>query len=353
MVCVTSSHDASQPSLMRGSHHYPQRRLTSTSRTPTSIFDEPTDIDDDDNNNPSKMKLLVLLYCGLSVASAFVILPTFPAASVSLKATTEQVDSQLEEIAHKLRLNAYDVDTAVYGIESKDPLYGIENIHTKIRMDPDHSLGLELTEVAHSDLDHRGLVLVSKVTGLALHDTPIHVGDTIIGVFVGDDFKESTTGRDYDDTVEILGRAKEYALNHDDIITLELNRVVKKAQVKVVVENDDNTETTLDALAGDNLRLLLMHKHVNLYDETTHRLDQPNVCGNCGGEGICGTCLVSIQEGMEHLNKVGPQESSILTNRPTNWRAACKTVVGADNKPDSTLRIRLHPQTANMEELKP
>lgn len=211
--------------------------------------------------------------------------------------------------------------------------------------------------MAHSDLDHRGLVLVSEVTGLALHDTPIHVGDVIIGVFVGDnDFKESTTGMDYDDTVDVIDRAKQVALEQHGMISLELNRLVKKAQVKVVVENDiGGKETQVDALAGDNLRLLLMHKDVNLYDPKMHRMDQPTVCGNCGGEGICGTCLVSIQEGMEHLNKVGPQESSILMNRPASWRAACKTVVGADNQEDTTLRIRLHPQTktADTKNLKP
>lgn len=299
------------------------------------------------------MKLLLLLCSGLAVANAFVIRPAHRAPVVLKAATEQQADAQLDAIAHKIRLNVYDVDTGVYGIESKDPLYGIENVHTKIRMDRRGSLGLELVQVAHSDLDHRGLVLVSKVTGLALHDTPIHVGDTIIGVFVGDDFKESTTGLDYDDTVDVISRAKEFAREHQNTISLELNRVVKKAQVKVVIENEDKTETALDALAGDNLRLALMHHHVELYDPSTHRMDQPNICGNCGGEGICGTCLVSIQAGMEHLNKVGPQESSILTNRPTNWRAACKTVIGADNEADTTLRIRLHPQTANTDDLKP
>jgi len=301
------------------------------------------------------MKLLFVLCSGLAVTNAFVIHPSLT-RRVPLKATEaveSNVESQLDEIAHKIRLHVYDVDTGVYGVESKDPLYGIENIHTKIRMDRHGDLGLELTQVAHSDMDHRGLVLVSKVTGMAEHDTPIHVGDTIIGVFAGDDFKESTTGLDYDDTVDVITRAKESALDHHNMITLELNRVVKKASVKVVVENEDSTETELDALAGDNLRLLLMHKHIDLYDPKTHRIDQPTVCGNCGGEGICGTCLVSIQEGMDHLNKVGPQESSILTNRPSNWRAACKTVVGADNEEGSTLRIRLHPQTANTEKLAP
>ena len=123
---------------------------------------------------------------------------------------------------------------------------------------------------------------------------------------------------------------------------------MKRNPVHVVVEDDFGKTTELDALSGDNLRLLLLHHHTKLYDESTPRLDQPHITGNCGGEGICGTCLVAVREGMAHLNKVGPQEQSILRNRPDTWRAACKTVVGADNPKDATLRIRVHPQTADM-----
>jgi ferredoxin len=256
----------------------------------------------------------------------------------------------LTELAKKLRMRAFDVDTAVYGLESKDPLFGIENVRTTVHIKP--SLGLELTEIAHSELDHRGLVMISKVDGNALHETPIHVGDVIIGVFAGDGFKESTTGMDYDETVDTISRAKTYAIESDlDTITLELNRVVKKAKVKVQVEDEDGKVTELDALAGDNLRLLLLHNNAKLYDKKMHRLDQPNLTGDCAGEGICGTCMVSVVEGMNHLNKIGPQEQSILMHRPEHWRAACKTVIGADNQ-ESTLRIKLHPQSVKHSETK-
>lgn len=85
---------------------------------------------------------------------------------------TESEDLLLDKIAHKLRLQVYDHTTGVYGFESKDPLYGIENIHTTVSMDANGWIGLELTEVAHAyatGTDHRGLVLVSRVQGHALH----------------------------------------------------------------------------------------------------------------------------------------------------------------------------------------
>jgi hypothetical protein len=271
---------------------------------------------------------------------------------ISLKAADLSVE--LDEIGHKLRLHAFDVDTGVYGFESKDRFYGIENIRTQLHFEP--SLGLELTEVAHSDVDHRGLVFVSKVDGNAMHEgTPIHVGDTIVGVFVGEDFKESTTGFDYELTTDVISRAKNHAIaTGQGHISLELNRLVKRATVQVEIEEEHGKVTTIEALAGDNLRLVLMHHHAKLYDGKTPRLDQPSLTSDCGGEGICGTCLVAVRKGgMSHLNDIGPQESSILMGRPATWRAACKTIVGADNEEGTTLRVRLHPQSSQMENLLP
>jgi len=248
-------------------------------------------------------------------------------------------------------LASHTIVAGVYGFESKDPAYGIQNIRTNLVFGPpDNSLGLELTEFAHSDNtgDHRGLVLVTKVTDDALTKglPPIHVGDTIIGVFSGTDFKESTTALDYDETVDVIHRAKEHALAQGrNNIELELNRIVKRAHVTVEIEDENGKVQRLeDALAGDNLRLLLLHHQAKLYDESFHRIDQPHLTGDCGGEGICGTCMVQILQGMEHLNQpVGPQESSVLQGRPSTWRAACQTVVGADNVPGTVLRVRLHP----------
>jgi len=308
-------------------------------------------------------ELLVFLLLS-STTRGFVVLPSVSTRRhavdrLHMSLMTESLENQLDAIGHKLKLQVYDATTGVFGIESKDSKYGIENVHCSVHYEP--SLGLELTEVAHADFagDHRGLVLVSDVDGNAQHDTPIHVGDTIIGVFTEDHkFQESTTGFDFDDTVDVIERAKQHAKAHgQDSITLELNRLVKRVPIQVeIVDADGNVVSTGEALAGDNLRLWLMHHHLNLYDDKTPRLDQPNLTGNCGGEGVCGTCLVDILEGMEHLNKVGPQEQTILQSlhRPT-WRAACKTVIGADNEAGNALRIRLHPQSlaGDMSKLRP
>lgn len=262
----------------------------------------------------------------------------------------QDVTEWLDTVAHKLRLQVYDLDSGDYGFESKDPDYGIEVLRTFLHIsEEDDKLGLELTEVAHGRGDHRGLVLVSAILNQDVAQTkPIHIGDTIVGVFVGDHFKESTTDLDYDETVDVLNRAKKYAHSvGGTTISLELNRLVKRATIRILVEDETaNEPVEFDAKAGDNLRSLLMHHHAALYGKgktALHRLDQPTLTSDCGGEGICGTCLVKINQGMNHLNTIGPQEYSMLKGRPESWRASCKTVVGADNKEETTLRIRLHP----------
>lgn len=221
-------------------------------------------------------------------------------------------------MAHKLKLQVYDTTTGVYGFDSRDRLYGMENARVTLPVSPEEPLGLELTELAHATEsgDERGLTLVSGVFGFAKASGNIKIGDTVIGVFAGDDYKESTTALNYDATMDVLMEAKQYAVDNNlDTIDLELNRLVKREPVKVIIEEDWRdghgsapTSTEIDALAGDNLRLLLMHKHLKVYDDRTVRLDTLGT-GNCGGEGICGTCLVEVLEGAEHLNKPPPQES--------------------------------------------
>lgn len=132
-------------------------------------------------------------------------------------------------------------------------------------------LGLVLTEMAGSS-DGRGLVLVSEVCGNAAKAVPkIEVGDVISGLFTGD-FRERTTELNYDLLVEAIGRAKDASI--DGTLTLELDRLVKRAPVIVEVEDGDTGEVqTIQALAGDNLRRLLLGHQIKLYDYKTKRFD--------------------------------------------------------------------------------
>jgi hypothetical protein len=98
-----------------------------------------------------KLYILVLPTLLAANASAFVAPGTYRRpgwVNVATKAIAGDIDSmaeqRLDDIAKRLKLQVYDPDTGVYGFESKDPLYGIRNIHTDIEMDISGNLGLAL-----------------------------------------------------------------------------------------------------------------------------------------------------------------------------------------------------------------
>lgn len=250
--------------------------------------------------------------------------------SSSVTSEEDLLNRKFEQIALNLRISLHS-----HGFISKDPQYGIETIRAKIPIEP--SLGLELLEVANDNRGH-GLVLVSHVGGNAADHTTIQVGDTIVGVScAGANLKESVAGLDYEETIEAIGRAKTHAqsMTGDASISLELNRLVPRAKVQVIVEgaNSGDKPILLKGLAGDNLRLLLRKNKVDCNSTTS----------NCGGEGICGSCMVEILEGESSLNKSEEKGSKTQKKRPASLRNACQTIVGADNQ-ESTVRVRLFPQ---------
>lgn len=97
-------------------------------------------------------------------------------------------------------------------------------------------------------------------------------------------------------------------------------------------------------LAGSNLRKEMLRQGFSVYDRKTKRFDQPYVQGDCGGEGLCGTCLVQVLEGKELLNKPDGVEQMVLNKwKAPTWRLGCRCVVGAVNEP-GTVRFKLTPQ---------
>ena len=184
--------------------------------------------------------------------------------------TVEELEQQerFHSIATKLRTSVHG-----HGFDSRDPNFGVETVKAAIPTNP--SLGLELYEVAHSTTQpNRGLVLVSGVGGNAAEHTSIQEGDTIVGVSCLD-YKESTAGLDYDATMDAIVQAKTHSeLMNEGSITLQLHRLVPRAAVTVIVERENGSQTVIEGLAGDDLRLLL--KQNGLYHSAN----------DCGGEGI-------------------------------------------------------------------
>jgi ferredoxin len=306
------------------------------------------------------MHLIISLFavCCVALAArsshAFVVLPTSKQSRPSLTKTRYAKDSDLDkdrklyEIAKRLKLEVYDIDVAAYGLESQDPKYGLEVVKTKVKIDG--GLGLILTEMAGNS-DGRGLVLVSDVSGNAAQaNPPILIGDVITGLIASGTFRERTTELNYDLTVEAINRAKDSST--DGTLTLEIDRLVERNKIQVALVDPSGSVQTIDGLAGENLRRLLLRRGAKLYDSITKRFDMPFATGDCAGEGLCGTCLVNILSGQEMLNTPVDQEQYITKGRPSSWRASCRTIVGADNKA-GTLRVSVHPQTDFENELNP
>ena len=101
---------------------------------------------------------------------------------------------------------------------------------------------------------------------------------------------------------------------------------------------------------GVNLRTALNASNRKIYDNRTYRFDSPYERGDCGGEGSCGTCIVSILSGQELLNeKYRVEEKALLAqNAPPNYRWACRVAIGEKEDSDenvSEVVVKLRPQT--------
>jgi hypothetical protein len=205
-------------------------------------------------------------------------------------------------------------------------------------------MGLILTEMAHS-ADGRGLILISEVSGNAAKaNPPIHLGDAITGIKAGPNFRERVTGSNYDIMVDVIGQAKEIAMKSgDNRITLELNRMVKRAHLPVEID-DGMSRTAVEALAEENLRRLLMRRGVQVYDRKTKEVRYA-VCQwrLCQG-GTLWHLLGTSRTGRQPALANGQYRKLIRKGRPLSWRASRRTVVGASNE-GGTIKIRTHPQS--------
>jgi ferredoxin len=262
----------------------------------------------------------------------------------NLDATTTTPDGlTLEEVYSKLQMIVLDLDDNRTGIESRDAEYGIEVLKKKLDM----PLGLKLEEVAAGS-DGRGLVLVADcVDGSSAAAAGFTTGDIL--TWIGDEPKDMTRieGVDFDTT---LASISNYA--DRESVTVVAKRLVKRQAVKVIfdVPNGEDVETTM--LSGSNLRDEMIRKEIPVYDPAAKRFDQPYASGNCGGEGICGTCFVQVKEGAEFLTSPDGIEQMALRKYPARWRLSCRTVVGKDNEKDAKVTFRAVPTSALKAEAK-
>lgn len=74
---------------------------------------------------------------------------------------------------------------------------------------------------------------------------------------------------------------------------------------------------------GRILREVMLENRIDLYKTMAKLL-------NCGGVGQCGTCIVDVVSGAEHLSERTPVEEQKLRKKPTSFRLACQTLVSGE-----------------------
>lgn len=77
------------------------------------------------------------------------------------------------------------------------------------------------------------------------------------------------------------------------------------------------------AMDGVNLRIKALESNIDIY-KFMGKLT------NCGGYGQCGTCVVEIVEGLDHLSPRTDFENSKLRRKPANYRLACQVLVNGN-----------------------
>jgi ferredoxin len=150
----------------------------------------------------------------------------------------------------------------------------------------------------------------------------IEPGDTIVAVGSGLGDVVNTEAADYDATASAI---LEVAGSHDEIV-LVVKRMVRRRVAQLTAVLPSGEQRTIVAYHGENVRMALLRQGVlAVNDGSTPRYDGKS-SGNCGGNGLCCTCVVSVLSGAEHLNERTSSEKQLL-RKVARWRQSCKAKV--------------------------
>lgn len=230
--------------------------------------------------------------------------------------------------------------------------------HFNVTLNPNPGLGIELGELLLGS-EEAPLVLIEGVVedgAAATHaaETQARGGyacampyDTLIAVYPG---REGAPGyileaAPYDATVEAIGNALS-ATPPGAPITLTLGRIVRRGRALVTAVDTDGSESQFVCYEGENLRMGLLRRGLRLNDQTARRYDnKPAGTGDCGGNGLCATCVVSVLNGAGNLTPKRPSESNLL-KRVARWRQSCRAYIQCpDDETDVEVRIALKPRS--------
>ena len=156
-------------------------------------------------------------------------------------------------------------------------------------------------------------------------------------------------GLDYDNTLDVIGDMAGKG-GTEGYLAIGIQRLIqRKTIITEIIGPTNEPVMSFEVLAGygTNLRTALQSNNIKMYDDRTSRFDSPFQTGNCGGEGTCGTCLVSVLEGTDLVSKkAGVEEKALKVQAvPPNYRWACRMKIGTDASRGGTVRLKLRPQS--------
>lgn len=306
------------------------------------------------NTNPSKRPFTFLSSTKSSQSES---------SAVYAAAGTAKVDMNVYNVPLQ---TAADQWTAVLQSASGGVSLGVKNTRElfldtlTFKIKREGGLGMVLTEIAGGREDGLGITVVEEILqGSNADQSGILPGDSIIKVAI-DKPLETSLGKSgmsvaeerievateclgFDKTIEALTSLPPPTSSEDEIM-VTVKRIRKQPKIKVKVQfppSQNEPDTTIELFAGENLRRAMLTRGIKLNDKLSERFDSGGR-GDCGAEGTCATCVVSITKGMELLNTMKIQEAQILAKKP-RWRMACKTIVGFGMQ-EGDLTIQVNPK---------
>lgn len=212
---------------------------------------------------------------------------------------------------------------------------------------PGGGLGLELEELLGGREDGVGVTTIAGVVeGGNGVGTGILPGDCLVSLQpLGDG--ENDVGPaimleclDFERTVDgILSLPPDW-----ERLRVGVKRLRRRPKVEVRLQfppEQKEDDQVLELFAGENLRRAMLTRGVKLNDALSARFDSGGR-GDCGAEGTCATCVVSVIQGVHLLNEQSIQEEQILRKNP-RWRFACRAVVGHGNQ-EGSVTLKVNPR---------
>ncbi|KAL1529583.1 hypothetical protein AB1Y20_000526 [Prymnesium parvum] len=230
-------------------------------------------------------------------------------------------------------------------LEPTDPAYVVRAMN--VTLTPTPGLGIELEELAGSGSSAEGLSLEGQLVviaglvpgGAAATEGSLRAGDTIVAVQAGGEVVE-TEAVSYETLMQILLPAVELGAP----ITLTIKRIVPRGRATVTAVLPEGEEVSFPAFAGENLRMSLLRQGLVPNDSSANRYDnKPAGSGNCGGNGLCCTCVVSVMHGAQHFSPQRASERQLL-RKVARWRQSCRARFVLEDYEEAEVKINLAPR---------